>query len=154
MKLNLTRKNEFKLSGLFSIAALSLTVLLARHLPASFQDHAVSYYANIDGTSFGLVHHVDGLDTELKDGNDYYLIQLERKFVTEPSLYHWAKRTSQQQTDVDDIEIVITDDRGEPLKTVKLAKCQPLSWTIEADDTASGGFYEKISIAVQSIVEL
>lgn len=80
-----------------------------------------------------------------------FVIVLERKFVTEPSLHQWAKTTSLQQRDHDNIVITITDADGETLQTIELNNCQPLSWTIEADDTQSGGFYEKISFAAQSI---
>lgn len=140
------------MTGILSLVAIMALVFLTRHLPAGFSNHALTYHAKINGASFGLVHSVQGLDGSQEKG-DYFLVQLERKFVTEPSLYHWAKSTSQQQSDSSDISLVATDENGEPLKTIDLRNCQPLSWTIEADDTESGGFYEKITVAVRDIVE-
>jgi hypothetical protein len=128
----------------------------------------------VNGESFGRIHRISGLEngaSGIKDNTSApssidhlslesqatapqagpLLIVLERKFVTEPSLHQWAKTTSLQQRDHDNIVITVTDADGETLQTIELNNCQPLSWTIEADDTQSGGFYEKISFAAQSI---
>ena len=78
-------------------------------------------------------------------------ISISREFVTEPSLYLWAKTRMKRKSDPKDIHLVVEDENGNVLKRQVLQLCQPLSWSMESTNSSLGGFNETIDIAVQKI---
>ena len=80
-----------------------------------------------------------------------YRIRFIRDFVTDPSLYQWAKNITHHRSELKDIRITVASKDGETFMTYILKQCQPLSWTVEAANPALGGFHEIVEVAVQEI---
>ena len=112
-------------------------------------------HVEIDGVDYGAFDVIEGLDQAESDGQGgeepFHRISLRRDFVTDPSLYLWAKNIMHGRSDLKDVHVVMSSRDGEELSRYVLKFCQPLSWTVEAANPASGGFHEKIDLAVQEI---
>ena len=72
-------------------------------LDAAFKgDAELTTYVEIDGVNFGVIDSVIGIENFASDGYplneqlSYQSIELSREFVTEPSLYLWAKKRMSQ----------------------------------------------------------
>lgn len=121
---------------------------------AGYSTQDLRTHVEIDGVNYGNFDQVEGLKAQplSKDfvGN-FRRITLKRDFVTDPSLYLWAKNMMRSRSDLKDVNIVVENRDGEELSRYVLKYCQPLSWTVEAANPALGGFHEKIDLAVQEI---
>lgn len=134
-------------------AALIVPLYVAKKSNAGFSKKELRAFVEIDGVNYGTFDTIDGLTTDdnIALSENYKKITFKRDFVTDPSLYLWAKSTMQDRSDLKDVHIVMENQDGEEVTRYVLKYCQPLSWTVEAANPALGGFHEKIDIAVQEI---
>ncbi len=120
---------------------------------AGFADHSVSAHVEIDGVKYGAFDYVTNLEPLAQQGTTKgsMKVTLKRDFVTDPSLYLWAKNTVHGRTDLKSVYVVMETPEGEEISRYTLKFVQPLSWTVEAANPALGGFHEQIELAVQQI---
>lgn len=131
---------------------------LTKMSTASFSTQDVQTHVEIDGVNYGSFDKIEGLEQLVEGGaqsaaspDGFKRITLKRDFVTDPSLYLWAKNIMHGRSDLKDVHVVMENRDGEELSRYVLKFCQPLSWTVEAANPALGGFHEKIDLAVQEI---
>ena len=132
-------------------AALIVPVVATKMSPAAFSKQDVRTHVEIDGVNYGVFDHVDGLTPDSGHGQTFHKVTFRRDFVTDPSLYLWAKNVMHGRTDLKDVQVVVSTRDGQEINRYVLKMCQPLSWTVEAANPALGGFHEKIDMAVQEI---
>lgn len=138
---------------LFALA-LIVPVYISKNSTAGLRNNDLRAHVEIDGVNYGTFDSIDGLldlDSGIGMNETYKRISFKRDFVTDPSLYLWAKNTMQDRSDLKDVHVVMENNEGEEVSRYVLKYCQPLSWTVEAANPALGGFHEKIDIAVQEI---
>ena len=133
------------------LLAIVCVLCLARTLPAGMPHHLQNFQVEIAGVDYGIFDRIGGIAQVEVAGREqgYYEVTLERHFVAHPSLSFWAKRQRTRQTQVSDIALVAHGTDGTQRYLLKY--CQPLSWSVEAADTASGGYHETVVLAVQAI---
>ncbi len=153
-KHNSARTRTYIKTVLIVFAICTLPFVASKMLTASFSSKIARTHVEIDGLDYGFFTTVDGLHQAF--GNDkqnlsYKKITLKRDFVTDPSLYLWARNTMNERTGLKDIYLVTENNEGKELSRYILKDCQPLSWTVEAANPALGGFHETIDVAVQQI---
>jgi hypothetical protein len=140
--------------ALFVMFAFLACLASSPELPAGFSSHAVRTHVEIDGIDFGLFDGVIGIDDDAvkgAEGSNVRHVVLQRDFVTDPSLYLWAKNTMRERTGLKDITIVSENRDGDEVARYVLKSCQPVSWSVEAAALSSGGFHERIELAVQGV---
>jgi hypothetical protein len=151
------RKGLLKFGLLCAALCLSLAFFSLRSLTAAFWVPASKTYVEIDGVNYGAFDNIQGLEQfdetgrPLDKSSSYTKITLNRDFVTEPSLYLWAKNRMSKKLALNDIYLVTEDDNGNEISRRVMQLCQPLSWTVEASNPAVGGFNETVDLAVQKI---
>ena len=155
-----SKRKKF-LPQLLLLCAIASPILATKISPAGFTQDDVMAHVEIDGVNYGAFDHIDGLASEHTYGGalpgaathppQYRKVTLRRDFVTDPSLYIWAKNTMRARSELKNVHVVIENSEGEELSRYILKYCQPLSWTVEAANPALGGFHEKIDLAVQEI---
>lgn len=122
---------------------------------AVFTARVARTHVTVDGVDYGYFEDVRGLSdltTRVTEGNlTYSKLVLKRDFVTEPSLYLWARKYVHRRLGVKDIHLSMENEDGEVLSQVVLKDCQPLTWSVEAANPALGGFHETVELAVQEI---
>lgn len=129
----------------------------ANNLPAGYTKPHTRTHVEIDGVDYGPFERIEGLTSFNGEGKpsdkttSYAKITLSRDFVTDPSLYLWAKERMNRKYGQKDIHLVTADDRGNMISRKVLRFCQPLSWSVEATNPTLGGFNETIDLAVQEI---
>ena len=139
------------------LAGVVLTMALKKQVQAALYTPVTVTKIEIDGTNFGSIDQISGIDNFSEDGfpvnnmRSHEKISISREFVTEPSLYLWAKKRMKRKSDPKDIHLVVEDENGNVLKRQVLQLCQPLSWSMESTNSSLGGFNETIDIAVQKI---
>ena len=124
--------------------------------PASYSAQDTRTHVEIDGVNYGVFDDVAGLNAavqagSVKNNDELHKITLTRDFVTDPSLYLWAKNIMHGRSDLKDVHVVVENREGEEISRYVLKFCQPLSWTVEAANPSLGGFHEKVDLAVQEI---
>lgn len=139
-----------------SCLGLTAIAVATKISTAGFTTDDVRTHVEIDGIDYGSFDRVDGLKELEGSGSDdagasFHKITLKRDFVTDPSLYLWAKNIMHGRSDLKDVHIVMENRDGEEISRYVLRYCQPLSWSVEAANPALGGFHEKIDLAVQEI---
>ncbi len=141
---------------LAAVALATLTVTATRISTAGFTSEELKTHVEIDGVNYGTFDHVEGLDELAQDATHaaFRKVTLKRDFVTDPSLYLWAKNIMHGRSDLKDVHLVMANREGEEVSRYVLRFCQPLSWSVEAANPALGGFHEKIDLAVQEILGL
>lgn len=149
--------SKFLITALLVVAAL----MGFQSLDAALRGESeLTTYVEIDGVNFGVIDKVSGLESFAADGYplnsqlSYQNIELSREFVTEPSLYLWAKKRMSRKLGLQDIHLITVDENDNVVAHQILQLCQPLSWTVEAQSPALGGYNESIELAVQKITEL
>ncbi len=147
-----------QLSDLSSIAyvAIGLLGLLVslHHLPAGFSPEDVKTGVEIEGVNYGTFDSVAGVDLDSHANFSHRTITFRRGFVTDPSLYLWAKTTANQHSGLKDIHLVTRNEAGVEISRQVLTACQPLAWTVEAAAEGLGGFHETVEVAVQDVKSL
>jgi len=124
----------------------------ARNLPAGFSPEELVTNIEIDGVDYGRFDHIGGLDNlqvmpETEDAA-HSTIVLHRDFVTDPSLYLWAKNAAANRIGQRDVHIVRRTQDGSEVSRQVMKNCHPLSWTVESVGTGNGGFHETVELAV------
>ncbi len=144
-----------RLAAICVFSFLAVSVASTKKSPANFEDQVARTFVEIDGVDYGAFDIVSGLEDNAPKitfgGRSYTRVALKRDFVTEPSLYLWAKDASGDRGGLKDVQLVMENREGEELARVALRLCQPLSWTVEASNPATGGFHEAVDLAVHSI---
>ena len=140
-------------NSLAALAVAGIVIVCAQTLPASFKTEETQTVIEIDGTNFGSFDQINGLNSLHKDasGDTFMRVTLRRDFVTDPSLYLWAKNNVGERQGLKDIHLVTVNESGEEVSRQVLKLCQPLNWTVEAANPALGGFHETVALAVQEI---
>ncbi len=150
-------------SKLFKFVSATLFVaafgFFSRNLPAGFAPEDLVTSIEIDGVDFGRFDHIGGLDTlqvlpeaetPLQDAA-HATIVLHRDFVTDPSLYLWAKNAAANRIGQRDVHIVRRTQEGSEVSRQVMKNCHPLSWTVESVGTGNGGFHETVELAVRHL---
>lgn len=155
------RKLKTWLWRAIAASAFAVPIVVANLSPAGFSLQDARLHVEIDGVNYGVFDQVDGLGGRRADGEGddqsagatdaLHKITFRRDFVTDPSLYLWAKNMSHGRSELKDVHVVVENADGETVSRYVLKMCQPLSWTVEAANPALGGFHEKIEMAVQDI---
>ena len=141
------------LAGALGLAAIAVATRIST---AGFTAEEVRTHVEIDGINYGSFDRVEGLKLATGSGSgdataSFHKITLKRDFVTDPSLYLWAKNIMHGRSDLKDVYVVMENRDGEEISRYVLRFCQPLSWSVEAANPALGGFHETIDLAVQEI---
>ena len=146
------------LRSVLALASIGVTIFVAvKKLPAAFTQPPSTTHIEIDGIDYGSFDHIRGLQQFSKNGypltqNQYYAkVTLRRNFVTDPSLYLWAKNRRSKKSDLKNIQLVKRNMEGAVISRQILESCQPLSWTVEKANPSLGGFHETIDLAVQKL---
>lgn len=155
LKLTANKLKVYLIRSLLA-CALVVPVIVTKLSPAAFSTQETKTHVEIDGVNYGTFDQIDGLNDVLSkaDGaksQSFHKVTFRRDFVTDPSLYLWAKNVTHGRSDLKDVHVVVENRDGEELSRYVLKFCQPLSWTVESANPALGGFHEKIDIAVQEI---
>jgi hypothetical protein len=151
-----SKPQAFLLRALFALA-LAVPFVATRMSTAGFSPQDLRAHVEIDGVNYGSFDKIDGLadvGAKAPSANGalaYKRVTLKRDFVTDPSLYLWAKNIMHGRSDLKDVHVVMETRDGEEVSRYVLKYSQPLSWTVEAANPALGGFHEKIDLAVQEI---
>lgn len=147
----------------YSLRALGLLTLVApfaitKMSTAGFSKRDIRTRLEIDGVNYGSFDKIDGLSevgqkssATNANGASFHKVSFQRDFVTDPSLYLWAKNVMHGRTELKDVHVVLANKDGEELSRYVLKLCKPLAWSVEAANPALGGFHETIDIAVQDI---
>lgn len=158
MKATAEKRRRYILRLLLAGLVLVPVVVTTKMSPAGFSAQEIKTHVEIDGVNYGSFDNIDGLTAthaapsgETADSPSFRKVTFKRDFVTDPSLYLWAKNVTHGRSDLKDVHVVTQSRDGEELSRYVLKFCQPLSWTVEAANPALGGFHETIDIAVQEI---
>lgn len=149
----------------FLLSAVLIYLAASPELPAGFSRQTFKTRVEIDGVDFGSFDGVAGIEwsqaTVPQDGpagisavdEDGFVrrVTLQRDFVTDPSLYLWAKNTMQDRSGLKDIQLVMENSDGDEVARYLLRSCQPVSWSVEAAALSTGGFHEIVELAVQGV---
>lgn len=153
-------RNSSKFMRLLMASAIVLPVLVlaAKTLPASFSTPPTFTHVQIDGVDYGRFDKIDGLKgfspytgKPMAANSTYSKVTLSREFITDPSLYLWAKDRANRKVALKDIHLVTLNESGKEIDRQTLELCQPLSWTVEITNSSLGGFNETIDLAVQKV---
>ena len=146
--------------ALLATALLVLSGFAINSIRAAFEQPEYTIHVEIDGIDYGIIDAIDGLEQFADDGyplladTSYVRVRLSREFVTDPSIYLWAKNHMTPKSGLKDIHLLTSDEDGEIVSHQILQLCQPLSWTVESPNPNLGGFNETVDIAVQKITTL
>ncbi len=130
---------KYSILGIF----IMLPVVFTKTSPAALTAQSDSYRVEIDGVDFGEFKHVSGLERSV--------VSFERSFITEPSLYEWAKSSTSEKTSLIDIKVTKVDGSGNMISSYTLDRAKPLSWAVQTRSQTRAGFHEKAHIATQGI---
>ncbi len=140
------------------MVALCILGLLTQISPAGLSLFETTSRVEIDGVYYGVFDTIEGLTSQdaksvswRKQADGGFRIRFLRDFVTEPSLYLWAKNITHNRSEPKDIYVTLVNKDGDEVVRYTLKQCQPLSWTVEAANPALGGFHEIVEVAVQDI---
>ena len=134
--------------------AALVCMVLSPELPAGFSRKAARAHVEIDGTDYGAFEGILGVDDESgtsSSSGQVRRVVLQRDFVTDPSLYLWAKNTMKERSGLKDVNVIMENRDGDEVARYVLKSCQPVSWSVEAAALSSGGFHERIELAVQGV---
>lgn len=126
-------------------------IAFTNHIRAGFEPDDYDVFVKVGDVEFGSFDEIEGIDG--KRSNSHKKVILQRNFVTEPSLYLWARDVAEEHQGPKNIEIIYRDQEGSEISKFTLGSSQPLAWTVEAADPSLGGFHERIEIAVQEVIE-
>ena len=142
---------------LLTIPAIALFFVASKQINAARYNPTLTTFVEIDGKHFGAFDTIEGLEEFAEDGfpeasgDTYGIITLSREFVTDPSLYLWAKNRMEKKSGLLDIHLITEDEQGNVVSQTVLQLCQPLSWSMESTNPSLGGFNETLDFAVQKI---
>jgi hypothetical protein len=144
---------KFALNMTLVTATMLALIFFGKNLPAAFSPEELFTSIEIDGVDYGRFAEIEGLEQAVADDSEqeYQTVTLTRDFVTDPSLYLWAKNAVANRIGVRDVHLVRRDDKGREVSRTVLRLCQPLSWTVEAAGPGVGGFHESVELAVREV---
>ena len=147
-----TNIKKYSLRMLF-VCALAVPFVVTKISQAGFTEQELVAHVEIEGVNYGEFDFITDLEPFIAQGalQGSSKITLKRDFVTDPSLYLWAKNMMRGRTDLKSVHVVMENPAGEEVSRYLLKFVQPLSWTVEASNPAIGGFHEQIDLAVQHI---
>lgn len=134
--------------SLLTVASVGVAISTPR-LIAGLGDNKVTVHILIDDVDFGAFDRTDGIPSEA--GNYGRNIVLERNFVTEPSLYLWARQAVTEHGKLRNISVIYKNSEGVEVDRLLLKGSHPISWTVEASDPSQGGYHEKVEVSVQGV---
>ncbi len=102
------------------------------------------------GVFTGISNLKDLTENKNSEGDPFTRIRLERHFVTDPSVYSWARKAFENRG-LTDIRLILKTPSGEKKSQYTLQSCNPLSTTVEMDETSIGGFRETITLAARQV---
>lgn len=140
--------------ALIAVFVSFATMTVSKKLTAGFSGDEIFTHVEIDGEQYGSFNPVNNLDEIISlnyTDRDYSVITLSRNFITDRSLYVWARETTSKREGLKNIHLVMRDKEGNERSRYVLKLCQPISWSLETADPSTGGFYEKISLTVQEV---
>ncbi|MFW7380346.1 MAG: hypothetical protein ACOH5I_16155 [Oligoflexus sp.] len=145
----------------FILLVMGLAIVAHNSINAALRgEESYITYVEIDGVNYGPIDRIEGIEQFAGDGFplredvSFEAVRLSREFVTDPSLYLWAKKRMSRKLGLKDIHLITEDERGQVVTHQILQLCQPLSWTVEAQNPSLGGFNETIDLAVQKVTSL
>lgn len=156
-------------SLVFAVSAILIYLAASPELPAGFSRQTYRTRVEIEGVDFGSFDGVAGIEwgemtaqpfdrtgdrVSQADGSEDGFVQritLQRDFVTDPSLYLWAKNTMQERSGLKNVQLVMENSDGDEVARYLLKSCQPVAWSVEAAALSSGGFHETVELAVQGV---
>ena len=109
--------------------ALVVPVVATKMSPAGFSSQDLRTHVEIDGVNYGVFDKIDGLVPETTPAGEaatFRKVTFRRDFVTDPSLYLWAKNVMHGRTDLKDVQVVVETRDGQELNRYVLKMCQPL----------------------------
>ena len=116
------------------------------------------FYLKIDGTDYGEFSSGKNikkrLEQNVNENQSPTILTLNRNFVTDHSLYSWAKKTSSSPLRQNNLEIQFKENNGDVYAHYLLKSCKPLSWAIEVNDTHVGGYHERVEVITTEIINL
>ena len=95
---------------------LGAMLVLKKQVQAALYNPVTVTKIEIDGTNYGSIDNISGIDNFSEDGfpinnmHSHEKISISREFVTEPSLYLWAKKRMKRKSDPKDIHLVVEDE--------------------------------------------
>jgi hypothetical protein len=151
-------RRRFGISHIAYLAfAFAIVASASKVLTAGYSTGPTKTRVAIDGVDYGPFDIVEGIGPafnkpgESSDLPSYQRVTLKRDFVTDPSLYLWAKNVMRERSELKDITLTTVDAEGRTKVRYELKFCQPLAWTVEAANPAFGGYHERVDLAVQKI---
>ena len=151
LKAKASNRKRYVKRALLALSFALPVVVVAKLSTAGFSRQDLQTHVEIDGVDYGVFDKVEGLDAGRTGNASFHKVSFRRDFVTDPSLYLWAKNVMHGRTELKDVNVVMENHDGQEVSRYVLKFCQPLSWTVEAANPAVGGFHEKIDMAVQEI---
>lgn len=141
--------------GMTLMVLVSVPMFSSDELPAGFSSQVSRTKVVIGDKDYGYFDGLVGMEkfVEQPEGT-HTTIVLQRDFVTDQSLYVWAKRNVHRRLNLRNIHLVLENADGEPISQFILEYCQPLSWSVEVANPSQGGFHEKIVLAVRKVSSL
>jgi hypothetical protein len=79
---------------------------------------------------------------------------LNREFLTDRSLYLWAKNNFYEKKISLDVKIILRTTTGSIVNSYEFKNCYPMSWTLEAGERSRGGYKEHIKLNFTSFTVL
>jgi hypothetical protein len=130
----------------------AVVISSAKQLTASLTAPETVIHVEINGTDFGSFDSISGLEALNADLDaEYATVSFKRDFVTDPSLYLWAKNNVSGREGLKNVHLVEKTASGEEVGRKVLQFCHPLTWSVETANSSFGGFSETVEIAVQSL---
>lgn len=169
---NTQSKQQNKTSSKEQLKNIFVAVLGGVAIAAAFFTYKSHAYFNtedakilveIDGLSYGAFDTVEELSEVFQvdsiaevagaeKGDQIFTVRLYRSFVTDPSLYLWAKNSTSLKEEPKDVTLIVKDESGHEITRYLLKGSQPISWSIESPDNgAVNGFTERVDLAVQEV---
>lgn len=130
------------------------SVLFSQKVKATFitSDPLITH-VEIDGVDFGTFREISKLSditSQRTPDGKYILLNIQRDFVADRSLYSWAKEVSEKNSGLSDIDLILKTPAGDVVNRFVLKLCKPLSWEFEVVPS-TGGFFEKVEFVVQDV---
>ncbi len=127
--------------------------LVAIGLQASMQAAKTETFLEIDGLSFGRFDLAQLGESATKitgaDGTVFTTLTFSREFVTDRSLYLWAKQSSEGKAKPVNMHLISFNEEGQEVGRQILPLCQPLSWSLASTvGDSQGGYRETVEISI------
>lgn len=143
---------KFGRNAFLFVSGSTLLAVVASNLPASFRHTSGYFEVTVDGQNFG----------ELKDpsiqkqlfesiSQKKFSVDLERGFITDPSLYEWAKTSVHNKIAANNLTLKHFSDSAQLLGTYTLKQAKPVSWNISKDEEKLTGYRESVQVSFSSI---